>query len=107
MEINTLSNVDDMTTSASSVIVASLDSPTQLRFRGPIRISTPMRISMPIGSSMPGVGGYRDPASWLAAQVIDLDCGDVIATKLDPQDPQFSTHMFSTRQGPPTCSPPV
>jgi hypothetical protein len=95
MEINTLSSVDETTTSATSMIVASLVSPTQVRFRTPIR------------SSMPGVGAYRVPASWLAAQVVDPGCGDVIATKLDPQDPQFSTHKFSTRQGPPSCSPPV
>ena len=101
MEINTLTSVDDKTTRASSMIVASLASPTQVRFR------MPLRISMPIRGSMPAVGADRVPASWFAAQVVDPGCGDVIAIKLDPQDPQFSTHKFSTRQRPPTCSPPV
>ena len=101
MESNTLSSVDKRTTSATSVIVASLVSPTQVRFR------MPLRISMPICSSMPAVGAYRVPASWFAAQAVDPDGGVVITTTLDPQDPQFSTHKFSTRQRPPICSPPV
>lgn len=101
MESNTLSSVNERTTSATSVIVASLVS------RTPVRSRMPLGSSMPVRSSMPAVGAYRIPASWFAAQAVDPDCGDVIATKLDPQDPQFSTHKFSTRQGPPTCSPPV
>ncbi len=51
-----------------------------------------------------GVGTYRVPASWqLDAPVIGAVRGPIT----DQQDPKFSTRMFSTRQGPPTCSPPV
>jgi hypothetical protein len=58
--------------------------------------------------SISGVGVYHVPAFWrLENKGVDRGCAVAIPAELDQQDPHFSTHKFTTRQGPPTCSPPV
>jgi hypothetical protein len=62
---------------------------------------------MPVRTrSMSGVGVHRVQASRLDTQPSDL--GSVIAAApIAGPDQQFSTHKFTTRSRPPTCSPPV
>jgi hypothetical protein len=51
---------------------------------------------------------YQAPELWrLENKVVVRGCTVAIPAELDQDDPQFSTHKFTTRQGPPTCSPPV
>jgi hypothetical protein len=70
--------------------------------------------------SMSGAGVYHVPAfRGLDSEVGDFGCPVAIPTQLDQMaqlnqmaqldqtDPQIFTYKFTTRQGPPTCSPPV
>lgn len=70
--------------------------------------------------SMSGAGVYHVPAfRGLDSEVGDFGCPVAIPAPLDQNaqldemaqlvqtDPQIFTYKFTTRQGPPTCSPPV
>lgn len=94
MESNTLSSVVDRTcVDVISDIAPAAASPiatgTRLDMSGRFRTAPVMD-----SRSQGGVGSYRVEGMWRSDD------------RLDHQDPKF-THKFSTRQGPPTCSPPV
>lgn len=58
--------------------------------------------------SISGAGVYHVRAFWrLENKRVDRACAVALTADFDQHDPQFSTHKFTTRQGPPTCSPPV
>ena len=110
MESSTLSGINDQTVDrtavgAISVIAPSVASP----IAAAIRLCLDARPDLVVRSrtapamdtrSQGGVGSYRVEGMWR----LD-DRGDDLLD--DDQNQKFSTHKFSTRQGPPTCSPPV
>lgn len=87
-----------------------LSTPGECSTRGAISTVAPAPLRPARGTSartrlMSEAGVYHVPAFWGLSIKGDLGCDAVVFAKPDQQAP--FTHNFTTRQGPPTCSPPV
>ena len=97
MESSTLSGINDRIIDRTAVGAISVIAPSVASIREALTDRCRTAPAMD-PRSQGGVGPYRVQGMWR----LDDQGND----QLD-DDPKFFTHKFSTRQGPPTCSPPV